>query len=109
MIKPSDPRVRAVVEAILKRMANEGRLIEGGWLSFLEFVPPNTTAQQVNLLKLAYYCCAEHLFNSIMTIMDEDREPTENDLKKMSLLQKEISAAEQWLWEFVNKKSEPAS
>lgn len=105
MIKPTDPRVRVIVERILKKFADEGRLIEGGWASFVEYLDPNITAAQLHLLKTAYYASAEHLFSSIMAIMDDDREPTENDLNKMGLIEKEIEGSMQLLYEFVNKRT----
>jgi hypothetical protein len=40
----------------------------------------------------AFMAGAQHLFSSIMTILDPEAEPTERDLKRMDLIDQELEA-----------------
>lgn len=85
---------RAAAEAITKQLANEGRLIEGGWRALMILCKLETAPEvQKQEMKRAYYAGAQHLFSSIVNIMDEDREPTAGDLHKMDLIHSEL---EKW-------------
>lgn len=82
----------AVVEQITKKFADEGRLIEGGWQVMQMLVlPPTAPAIQVTEMRKAFFGGAQHLFASIMTVLDpDDGEPTANDLRRMELIHEEL-------------------
>jgi len=81
-----------LAHALSKKLADEGRLIEGGFAAFMMLVvPPGTPPQQVTMLRLAYMAGAQHLFGSIMGMMDPGIEPTEADEKRMDLISDELN------------------
>lgn len=87
----------AMVEHITKKFADEGRLIEGGWQAMrLLTLPPTAPEVQVTEMRKAYFTGAQHLFASIMTVLDpdDDDEPTPNDLRRMDLIHKELQGFE---------------
>jgi hypothetical protein len=74
-----------------KELNGQGKLIEAGWLGLrvacdLEDAP----AIQLEEMRNAFFAGAQHLFSSILTIMDEDREPTPADLLMMDHIQREL-------------------
>lgn len=76
-----------------KDLVDEGRLMEAGWIGLrlatgLEFAP----ADQLREMRMAFFAGAQHVFHTIMTIMDEDSEPTEDDLRRMELIDAELQA-----------------
>jgi hypothetical protein len=84
---------QAVVEHITKKLADEGRIIEGGWQAMrLLVLPPTASAVQVAEMRKAFFAGAQHLFGSIMTVLDPDDEdePTANDLLRVALIHAEL-------------------
>lgn len=89
---------RAFLERLTKDLADQGKLIEAGWVGLrLAAIPDNAPAIQLQAMRLAYM--------AIIAILDADREPTDADLDRMDLIHKELDAfrAELELWV---KKSE---
>lgn len=82
-----------VHDEIVKRLTDEGKLIEVGWAAMrLLVLPPNASDVQVSEMRKAFFMGAQHLYASIMGIMDEDREPTDSDMNRMSLIHNELEA-----------------
>jgi len=81
-----------VATELTKALANKGLLIEAGFAAFAHFVVPNATVKQIIELRYAFMCGADHLYSSIMNIMDPGSEPTDADLRRMELIDKEIRA-----------------
>lgn len=91
--------VANAVDHVVKKMADEGRLVEAGFLAYMitrwgrgESVEKMPQAQ-LDELRYAYMSGAQHLFSSIINMLDEGTEETEADLKKMDLIHKEL---ERW-------------
>lgn len=79
------------VDTITKKLNDEGKLIEGGFASYmLVAMHPDCPTDQIRETRLAFFAGAQHLWGSIMTVMDEDREPTPSDLRRMDLIQREL-------------------
>jgi hypothetical protein len=77
---------------VSKKLADAGKLIEGGWNAYrLLVVPLDASPVQIDECRLAFMAGAQHLFSSIMAVMDPDSEPTEKDLQKMDLIDKELN------------------
>lgn len=71
----------------------QGKLIESGWVGMrLACDLHDAPADQLREMRMAFFAGAQHLFASIMVIMDDDREPTAADLKRMGLIQTELDA-----------------
>lgn len=89
MITPEQER--EIVDRITKQFADEGRILEGGWQAFLAVsMPANANELQKSEMRKAYFLGAQHLFASIMNMLDPGTEPTERDLKRMDLILKEL-------------------
>lgn len=84
---------RAYLERLSRQLADDGKLIEAGWISLrLAAIPLDASAVQLEEMHKAYMAGAQHLFASIMTILEPDAEPTDNDLRRMDLIAGELSA-----------------
>ncbi|WP_028164142.1 hypothetical protein [Bradyrhizobium elkanii] len=82
---------RAHLERLSKELADNGLLIEAGWVGLrLAVLHPNAPKDQLDEMRMAFFAGAQHLFSSIMVIMDSDREPTPADLHKMDLIDQEL-------------------
>jgi hypothetical protein len=81
---------REVAERLVRRLADEGLLIEAGWqtyrLLFLK-LPPHEPRDD---LKEAYLVGAEHVFASIINMLDPGIEETEADISRMDALHTEL-------------------
>jgi hypothetical protein len=84
---------RAYLQSLTKRLANDGKLIKAGWIGLrLAVITLDAPGRQVDDMRLAYMAGAQHLFASIIDTMDPDSEPTEADMKRMQLIDDELSA-----------------
>ena len=82
---------RKLLVDLSKRLADEGKLIEAGWISYRAVVlHPQAPAVQIEECRIAFFAGAQHLFGSIMTTLEPGSEPTENDLKRMDLINAEL-------------------
>jgi hypothetical protein len=84
---------RQFLELLSRKLADEGKLIEAGWVALrLQTIPLNAPAVQLQEMRLAYMAGAQHLFSSIMTILEPGQDETEADLTRMDLIHKELEA-----------------
>lgn len=82
---------KALLERLSRELVDKGKLIEAGWVGLrvacdLEDAP----AVQLQEMRNAFFAGAQHLFSSIMTILEPDAEPTDKDLERMDLIDKEL-------------------
>jgi hypothetical protein len=95
---------RAHLERLTKQLADEGKLIEAGWVAMrLAVIPDNAPAVQLNEMRLAYMAGAQHLFSSIMRMLDPDPIETPDDMRRMDLIDEELDAFRQELELWVAK------
>lgn len=81
------------LEALSRQLADEGKLVEAGWVSLrIVAVPKDASATQLENMKMAFMAGAQHLFASIMTILDPGEQETIDDLRRMNLIDKELRA-----------------
>jgi hypothetical protein len=84
---------RAHLERLTKRLADEGKLIEAGWVALrIQCIALDAPANQLHEMRLAYMAGAQHLFASMIGMLDEDREPTEADMNRIDLVHQELEA-----------------
>jgi hypothetical protein len=89
---------RHFLEQLSRRLADEGKLIEAGWVALrIQCVPHDAPALQLQEMRLFYMAGAQHLFASIMSILEPGVMETENDLRRMDLIHKELEAFEKEL------------
>jgi len=85
------PEVQAVAQELTERLADAGKIIEGGFAGFsMMVIPSEAPPIQVREMRMAFFAGAQHLFSSIMAVMDTDREPTPRDLHRMSMIHEEL-------------------
>jgi hypothetical protein len=86
-----DAPTRAQIDAVTKKLVDDGKIIEAGWLGLrLLSIPQNAPEIQVTEMRQAFFAGAQHLFSSILSILDPGSEPTERDLARMSLIDAEL-------------------
>jgi hypothetical protein len=82
---------RQFLEQLSRKLADEGRLIEAGWVALrIQAIPNNAPAIQLQEMRMAFMAGAQHLFSSIMTILDPGLEETEADMNRLSLIATEL-------------------
>jgi hypothetical protein len=76
---------------LTKELTDKGKLIEAGFVIFAHYaVPKDAPPIQLTEMRLAFMAGAEHVFSSIMNILDPGEEPTAADLTRMDLIHREI-------------------
>lgn len=84
---------KAFLERLSRELVDKGKLVEAGWVSLrLAAIPLDAPAIQLEEMRNAFFAGAQHLFSSIMTILEPDAEPTEKDLERMDLIDRELKA-----------------
>ena len=84
---------REMIDAISKKLADDGKIIAAGFAGLrLSIIPPGAPQAQVDDMEAAYMGGAQHLWSSIMSILDPEAEPTLADLRRMDLIDKELRA-----------------
>jgi hypothetical protein len=82
---------RQFLEQLTKRLVDEGKLIEAGWVSLrIHTLPLDAPPVQLENMRNAFMAGAQHLFASIMTVLDPGAEPTEADLSRMDVIHREL-------------------
>jgi hypothetical protein len=79
-----------LVTGVAKKLADDGKLIEAGWVGLKFAISKDAPQVQVDEMRLAFMAGAQHLFASIMGILDPGEEPTDADLRKMDLIAAEL-------------------
>jgi len=84
---------RAFLERLTRQLADEGKLIEAGWVAMrLHVIPLDAPAGQIDEMRLAYMAGAQHLYSSMMSMFDPGIEETPADLRRMELIHNELQA-----------------
>ena len=82
---------RAIVDELTKRLVDDGKLIEAGWQALRAMaISRDASEAQLSDLRIAFFSGAQHVFGSMMSMLDEDKEPTEADIKRMELIHQEL-------------------
>ena len=67
-----------VASEVTKELTEKGKLIEAGFAAFAHFViPKDAPTIQVREMQLAFMAGADHLFSSMMNILDPGEDPTD--------------------------------
>lgn len=84
---------RAYLERLTKELADKGQLIEAGWIHLrLAAIPLDAPAIQLEEMHKAYMAGAQHLWSSIMTMLEPGATETPADMRRMSLIADELDA-----------------
>lgn len=84
------PPVELMVQ-IMKDLTDQGLIIEGGWRSLrMMSLPPETPQAQLDEMRTMFFAGAQHLFSSIMNVLEPGTERTDADLDRIGLIEKEL-------------------
>lgn len=84
---------RKLLDEITRKLTDDGKLIEVGWEAMrLLCLPLDASPTQISEMRKAFFMGAQHLYASIMAVMDADREPTLDDMRRMELIHNELEA-----------------
>jgi len=84
-------RIQRVATELTVELADKGKLIEAGFVAFATLVIPKDAPDiQFSEMQLAFMAGAEHVWSSVMAMLDFGEEPTDADLHRMNLIQREI-------------------
>jgi len=97
---PKQPS-KEFIDELCKRLANEGKLVEAGWVGLkLTVLPPDAPDIQLHEMRAAFFAGAHHLFTSMMGMLDAGEDATEGDVNRMDLIHAEL---QQFIKEFKSR------
>lgn len=77
-------------ETAAQRLAAEGRLLESGWSRLKElWLSPETSPEQVAMLRLAFFAGAQHTWTSVLALMGDD---SASDMERVGQVAAELEA-----------------
>lgn len=84
--------------AVTKAAADDGKLIEAGFSALRTLaIAPDAPQVQVDEMRLAFMAGAQHLWASIMSVLDPAPDETPGDMMRMEKIQTELDAWQQTL------------
>ena len=82
---------RAYLERLSRELTDSGKLIEVGWIGMrIACDLIDAPSDQLREMRMAFFAGAQHLFGTIMTVLEPGDEPTEKDLQRMDLIHREL-------------------
>lgn len=94
MSKSKREAVEAAAHETAKALIDQGMLLEAGFALFATYViPKDAPAIQLQEMRLAFMAGADHVFSTVMGVLDPEEEPTDEDMRRMELIHAEI---EKW-------------
>lgn len=83
-------------DEIAKDWIEKGKLIEGGFRVMRQLMLRDMDHSSKEAFEAAahkiFFLGADHLFSTIIRVMDDGHEPTDDDMKRMTLLHEELAA-----------------
>jgi len=93
---------KALIDRITQALVDKGQIIEAGWIGLkMLTIPEDASSTQIEEMRNAFFAGAQHVFGSIMGMLEAGTEPTDKDLRRMSLLNDELN---QFLEQFKRQK-----
>jgi hypothetical protein len=86
-------QIQPLVTEITRMFVDQGKLIEAGWIVLrIMAAPDDWSEEMLDEMRNAYFAGAQHLFASMMSVMEEGAEPTEADMRRVSAINDELNA-----------------
>jgi len=97
-MKPMTPELKRIIDDVTRQLTDEGKLIEAGWQG-MRHMSIKDGAPEIQLveMRVAFFAGAQHLFGSMMGVMEPGAEPTQKDMDRLSMIQQEL---DQFIVEF---------
>ena len=77
---------------LTKGLVDQGKLIEAGFLIYDKLFLPDASLASREVARIAFMAGAEHVFSSIMSILDPGDEPTAADLRRLDSIDTELKS-----------------
>ena len=87
----TDKERQQLATDITLELSNRGQIIEGGWKAYELLSLRHCSELQCNEMRKAFYLGAQHLFASIMSILEPGTEPTDKDMNRVTLINEELN------------------
>lgn len=82
---------KEMLDAITKEFVDKGMLIEAGWKAYeLISCPADIPPWQREEMRVCFFAGAQHLWASIINFLEEGKEPTLADERRMTLIHDEL-------------------
>lgn len=82
---------RKFLTALERELVDRGKLIEAGWIGLkMAAIPKDASPVQLDEMRNSFFAGAQHLFACITDILDPGEEPTDDDLRRMDLIDQEL-------------------
>lgn len=81
---------RKVHDAVIRKLVDDGKVIEAGWMSMRITLLRDASQIQIDEMRKAFFAGAQHLFASIMGMLEPGAEPTAKDLERMTQIASEL-------------------
>lgn len=86
-------QIQAIIDKVTAEWADKGKLIEGGWLAYVATSGLSIASEtQLREMRKAYFLGAQHLYASMMGVMDAGEEITAKDMRRMEFIHNELEA-----------------
>lgn len=100
-----EQEIRRVAEKVTGELMAKGLLISAGWVMFeTMFIPKQVHEHQHHDMRTAFFAGAQHLWSSIMYGLDEGREPSPLDIRKMDAIDEELKTFSKVLTKALEKE-----
>lgn len=84
---------RNIIDEVTKKLVDEGKIIEAGWASLkMMTIPKNAPQIQIDEMRNAFFAGAQHLFGSMMSMLEERSEETEANISRMHKIADELDS-----------------
>lgn len=85
------PAQRAAHDAMVRALVDKGCLMAAGFEGLrLGVIPPDASQVQLDSMRMAYMLGAQHLYGTLMSVFDSGSEPTDNDVRRLELIDREL-------------------
>jgi hypothetical protein len=82
-----------LAERVTRELLDKGKIIAAGWTLFRSYVLPKDAPKiQVQEMEKAFFAGAQHLWGSLMTGLEANKDPTAQDERRMELIDAELEA-----------------
>lgn len=79
------------VQRATQHMVDQGKLIEAGWVGYRMMVLPRDAPDiQISECRLAFFAGAQHVFASMLAMLEPDEEVTDADLARVEMIDMEL-------------------
>jgi len=86
-----EARIKQIGSDLTKELTEKGKLIEAGFAALASMaIPKNAPAIQMSEMQMAFMAGAEHVWSSMINMLDPEEEPTAADLRRMESIEREL-------------------